>query len=67
MWLTGVLSSHLSPALKDYVFPLDENRSHDRLWILDGEYMIDRNIHYWKLYAFEAAASWTTALTLLGR
>lgn len=55
----------VAPAILDYAFPLDDNESHARLWILDGEYLIDRDSNYWKLYVLEAVSSWGTIVMLL--
>lgn len=54
------------PVFMDFIFPLNDNRSHDKLWILGGEYLINKHDYYYELYFFEAVCSLPSVFMFLG-
>lgn len=51
------------PMIMDLLIPL--NSSREKQWILYGEYLIDKDNHYYKIYLLEAACSWASVFMIL--
>lgn len=53
------------PIMMDFINPLDNNCSRHKLWILEGQYLIDTDDNYYKLYTLEAGSTWSSIIILL--